>query len=118
MMENEDIAVNLAELDMRLRPVENGVSNFRSFQTEVREFITDYRARDEERQKIERRRSRNIQLWLATLTLLFTFFSIVPNVSATIKKILTSVVVDQTISKQANPSQTVKLPIEIKPEPR
>jgi hypothetical protein len=79
-MENEDIAVNLAELDMRLRPIEMDVSNFRSFQTEVREFITDYRARDEERQKIEKRRSRNIQLWMATLTLLFTFFSIVPNI--------------------------------------
>ena len=42
---------NLAVLDLRVRRVEEGVSNFRDFQVEARQFFTESKTREDQRDK-------------------------------------------------------------------
>ena len=52
-MTPEDVAVHIARHDQRLEVVEQGVSNFRVFQKESREYYAEQRAVRKERQERE-----------------------------------------------------------------
>ena len=72
-------AVQIGKLEERMNVVEEGVANFRSFQTDVREFITrsDERAKQraqqeqlekEQRDKLDKKRARIHFWWLGLLS--------------------------------------------------
>jgi hypothetical protein len=60
-------AVNtvVATTDLRLKRVEDGVSNFRAFQTEARDFFAEHRATEVEREKQLNKRDQEIKDSLA-----------------------------------------------------
>lgn len=65
----------VARLEERMNKVEEGVANFRDFQTDVRKFITRSDTREEEREKLDRKRAKVHYWWLALLTgLIVSFF--------------------------------------------
>jgi hypothetical protein len=53
----------LGRIEVRLEVVERGVSNFREYQVESRDFMSWFRGREEEREKTDKQRSR-IHFWL------------------------------------------------------
>ena len=54
-------------LEVRMERVEEGVANFKSFQTDMRKFVTRFETNEENRQKTDSRRAR---IHYALLTLL------------------------------------------------
>ena len=56
----------VATTDLRLKRVEDGVSNFRAFQTEARDFFAEHRATEVEREKQVNKRDQEIKDSLET----------------------------------------------------
>ena len=56
----------VATTDLRLKRVEDGVSNFRAFQTEARDFFAEHRATEVEREKQLNKRDQEIKDSLET----------------------------------------------------
>ena len=66
-----EIQLAIAELEARMVTVEEGVSNFREFQEKAQSFFVADRVREQERDKVDRRRSKiHFALLGAALTLL------------------------------------------------
>lgn len=62
----------LAALEARMIVVEAGVSNFRNFQSKVSKFVDDHEAREDERDRTDKRRAR---IHFALLGMLLTIVS-------------------------------------------
>ena len=56
----------MATTELRLKRVEDGVSNFRAFQTEARDFFAEHRATEVEREKQLNKRDQEIKDSLET----------------------------------------------------
>ena len=56
-----------------MNPVEEGVANFRDFQTDVRKFIIRADTRAEEREELDKHRSRIHYWWLALLSAIIVY---------------------------------------------
>lgn len=53
-----EIQLAIANLQGRMTVVEQGVANFRAFQKDARDFFARHDAREQERDKVDRKRSR------------------------------------------------------------
>ena len=67
----------LAGLEQRMTVVEEGVSNFRKHAEAVNEFITDFNARKDEQLKHSKRQTLRLNIIIALLGLLATYWALV-----------------------------------------
>lgn len=51
------VTLQIMDLKRRMRKVEEGVSNFRAFQSDNREFMAIFKEREAQREKIDKRRA-------------------------------------------------------------
>ncbi len=56
-LDETEIQLALADLSRRMTVVEQGVSNFRNFQSRANTFFTNHDAREDEREKVDKRRA-------------------------------------------------------------
>ena len=75
-MSAEGVEAKLARLDQRMSTVEEGVSNFRNFQTDMRDFVSRYDERQREEERRSKSSDRRLNAILVLLTLIGAAFTV------------------------------------------